>query len=473
MKAGYALLAAYCIVLAMGIVFGALAVGELRKTTERMQGVVSDSAARVIEIERVRAASDRLGLSIRSYLLVQNAEFRGATREASERFTERLRALAGRVAGSPSAPLVARARAVHDQGVIELDRILSSERRLSPEESIEAVERRGHPIRQQLEALLDELSETETRAFEGVVRDATGAAARATRLLTALAIIGLAVAIGLTIALLRALRLLAKSRAKLEASMLRLETVNSDLDSFVGRTAHDLRNVIAPLDLIADVLTREGGAPPELLRQAERLKRIGRTANGLLEAYLTFARAGQPPNPSDVASVRQVLAEVVEDLAPIAERERAWLEVSGDDALVLCSPSFLHTILMNLIGNGLKYLDGGTRREVSVQIRVEPSVCWITVSDGGPGIPAGSEARIFEPFYRSPGVQAPGTGIGLATVARIVKAHGGSITVQSSAGQGSTFVVSLPRADAPESRNPTLTEPSGSARSPAALPPTH
>jgi signal transduction histidine kinase len=458
MRTGQALLAAYCIVLAMGIVFGALAVVELQKTTERMEAVISDSAERVIEVERVRATSDRLGLAIRSYLLLQNTDLRSTTEEAAVRFSERLEALAERFEGSESAGLVARARTLHERGRLELNRILSSARRLSPAESIETVERRGQPLREQLELVLDELSLRESQEFKRAVHDATVAAAGATRLLSGLAVVGLTIAIGLTIALVRALRLLARSRTELEESLLKLEAVNSDLDSFVGRTAHDLRNVISPLSLTADMLATKSGDAPDLKRHAERLDRIGRTANGLIESYLIFARAGQPPNPNDSSRVRDVLAEVVEDLAPVAERERAQLQVSGDDAVVLCSRSFLHTILMNLIGNGLKFLDGGTRREVSVRVQADADVCQITVTDGGPGIPAGAELKIFEPFYRSPGVKAPGTGIGLATVARIVKAHGGSVTVHSFADQGTTFTVRLPRASTDLGERAALTK---------------
>jgi signal transduction histidine kinase len=448
MRTGYALLTAHAIVLAMGIVFGALAVTELRRTTDRMEAIVSDSAQRVIDVERTRASSDRLGLAIRSYLLVQNSDFRAATVEAETLFSERLQALARRFEGSESAKLVDRARALHERGAAELNRILSSDQRLSPRESIETVEERGQPLRAQLEELLDQLSLRESQALEVAMRDATLAAARATRLLTGLAVVGLIIATGLTFALLRALRLLARSRTELESSLLKLEAVNSDLDSFVARAAHDLRNVVSPLSLIAELLIRQHGDGDELRRLAERLKRISQTSSGLIETYLTFARAGQPPNPNDSSRVRDVLAHVVEDLKPTAEHERTRLEVSGDDATVSCSQSFLYTILTNLIGNGLKYLDGSARREICVRVRAEPEVCRISVIDSGPGMPAGSEAKIFEPFYRLPGVKAPGTGIGLATVARIVKAHGGSVTVESTQGRGSTFTVTLPRTDA-------------------------
>jgi signal transduction histidine kinase len=470
MRTGYALLTVHGIVLAMGIVFGALAVAELQKTTERMKGIVSDSAQRVIDVERTRAASDRLGLTIRSYLLVQNSGFRTATREAEARFEERLQALARRFDGSESAELVERARALHDRGAAELKRILASEHPLSPRQSIEAVERRGQPLRAQLEVLLDQLSHRETQALEAAMHGATLATAQATRLLSGLAVIGLAIAVGLTIALLRALRLLARNRRELESSLLKLEAANSDLDSFVARAAHDLRNVVSPLPLIAEMLPRQQSDIAALHRLAERLKRVGRTSSGLIETYLTFARAGQPPNPDESSRVRDVLADVIEDLKPMAEQEHAQLEVSGDDAIVLCSQSFLYTILTNLISNGLKYLDGSARREVSVRVREESDVCRISVIDGGPGIPAGSEAKIFEPFYRLPGVRAPGTGIGLATVARIIKAHGGSVTVQSAPGQGSTFTVSLPRADAQSAEHAGEGPPAQSAASSVSSP---
>jgi signal transduction histidine kinase len=70
--------------------------------------------------------------------------------------------------------------------------------------------------------------------------------------------------------------------------------------------------------------------------------------------------------------------------------------------------------------------------------------CALDVEDSGPGIPAGSVRKIFDPFYRVPGVTAPGTGIGLATVHRIVEAHHGTVEVVSPPGAGARFRVRLP-----------------------------
>jgi signal transduction histidine kinase len=450
MKTGYVLLAAYGLVLAMGILFGTVAVVELERTTTRLEHVVTDSAQTVIDVERGRAASDRLGLAVRSYLFTQNDKFQLVTEQAAAQFRERLLGLSGRLQGTPSAALVQRIRDLDLRGQAELDQISRWQRPLSPVEATLTVERLGQPLREEIDSLFERLSQSENLRFRDATHEATLAATRATQLLSSLALIALVMAVGLTLALVRTLRLLGRSRKALERSVQTLEVVNQDLDAFVGRSAHDLRNIIAPLGLIAELLPRKWADPASLQRCADRLGRIARTAHALIDSYLAFARAGQPASPQDSADVQVVLGEILEDLAPVAAERRAQLKAWGDEASVLCSPSFLHTVLMNLIGNGLKYLDGGPRRKVEVSVRLWPGICEIRVSDGGPGIPRSAQAQIFEPFFRMPGVQAPGNGIGLATVSRIVHAHAGTLRVESAPGQGSTFIVRLPRADVPE-----------------------
>jgi signal transduction histidine kinase len=450
MKTGHVLLAAYGLVLAMGILFGTVAVLELQRTTTRLESVVTDSAQTVIDVERGRAASERLGLALRSYLLTQNDRFRLATEQASAQFRERLLGLSGRLRGTASWALVDQIREMDRRGQEELERITSWRRPLAPEQALLAVEQLGQPLRDEIDALFERLSQAENLRFRDATRDATLAATRASQLLLSLALIALVIAVGLTLALVRTLRLLGRSRKALEQSVQTLEVVNQDLDAFVGRSAHDLRNIIAPLGLMAELLPRQWADPASLRRCGERLARIARTAHALIDSYLAFARAGQPANPEDAARVQAVLAEIVEDLAPVAAEKQAQLTVWGEEATVLCSPSFLHTVLMNLIGNALKYLDGGPRREVSVSVRVCPETCEIRVSDGGAGIPESAQEQIFKPFFRLPGMQVPGHGIGLATVLRIIHAHGGTLGVESVPGQGSSFIVRLPRADLPE-----------------------
>jgi signal transduction histidine kinase len=437
---------AYGAVLAMGIVFGALSLVQLRRTTQELERVLSQPAETVILVERLRATSERQGMAMRSYLLTQSPRFLRESRAAGDEMVAQLDALALRIAWTPSVPILARIRRLHAQGQSTMERLFAMRGALPWQETLDELEQRGQPLRDQVGALLDELSRTERRDLRGAALEASVAATRARQLLSVTAVLALLAAAGLTVALARTLRLLGRSRAALEASMTRLEAVNRDLDAFAGRIAHDLRNVLAPLDPLAATLARRAGDVEATARAATRLRRLGGKAEGLIGALLAFARAGAPTDPQAAARVGEVTREVIEDLAGVAAERGAQVTVDVDDAVaVLCAPSLLHTVLLNLVGNALKYLDG-ERREVHVAARRADGGAEIAVTDTGPGIPLEAQGSIFKPFYRVPGVAAPGTGIGLATVSRIVQAHGGALAVRSRPGEGSTFTVRLPAA---------------------------
>ena len=113
-----------------------------------------------------------------------------------------------------------------------------------------------------------------------------------------------------------------------------------------------------------------------------------------------------------------------------------------------CSPGLLHILLANLCGNAVKYHADRTERRVDISARLEDSACQIVIEDTGPGIPKESLDRIFEPFFRVPGSHVPGTGIGLATVRRILDARGGRIEIESEVGRGTRVRIWLPAATA-------------------------
>jgi signal transduction histidine kinase len=98
------------------------------------------------------------------------------------------------------------------------------------------------------------------------------------------------------------------------------------------------------------------------------------------------------------------------------------------------------------LSNAVKFLERDSARLVKVAAHPRTRWCELIVEDTGPGIPETALSKIFEPFYRLPSSRAPGTGIGLATVQRIVQAHGGRIVVESRVGEGTSFHVWLPLA---------------------------
>jgi signal transduction histidine kinase len=168
-----------------------------------------------------------------------------------------------------------------------------------------------------------------------------------------------------------------------------------------------------------------------------------------MDYWLSREQVARPPNcaatEDHIASVKETLADVVEELLPLAMEAKAKLSVEAEEANVTCSSPLLHIVLLNLVSNAIKYIVGSERREIRVRVSCDDNEAKISVEDTGPGIPEEAIQRIFEPFFRAPGVRAKGAGIGLATVKRIVDAHRGRIECFSTMGEGATFLVILPR----------------------------
>jgi signal transduction histidine kinase len=111
-------------------------------------------------------------------------------------------------------------------------------------------------------------------------------------------------------------------------------------------------------------------------------------------------------------------------------------------------PARLRHILDNLLSNSLKYRDPGKAEAwVQLGVRASPEGYEFRISDNGVGLPPGEHAQVFELFYRAAPARAAGLGVGLAVVKLLVEQSGGTLTVDSGEGQGTTFVALLPRYD--------------------------
>jgi signal transduction histidine kinase len=225
----------------------------------------------------------------------------------------------------------------------------------------------------------------------------------------------------------------------------RLESVNADLDAFAGRVAHDLKNALGPVVMGPAMIRRFSQDPTHVIEVSDRMDRCSRKAVALVEALLAFSRASRRVEAGESAALPAAMNSVLDEIAPEVARLDVTLEIGEiPDLQVRCSPGLLHILLANLCGNAVKFLEGQPERRVRVSARQEESFCRIDIRDTGPGIPREALQKIFEPFYRVEGNRAPGTGIGLATVRRIVEQRGGRITVESTEGRGSCFEVWLP-----------------------------
>jgi signal transduction histidine kinase len=240
-------------------------------------------------------------------------------------------------------------------------------------------------------------------------------------------------------------------RARLTAQRDRLLTERAtELESFAGRVAHDLRDPLNTVGLrLTGLLRRE--LEPQLRSDLERAQRQLRRMRSIIDGLLDFARAGANPGYDAGADLALILEDVVASVLPAAEAVGAELRIGTFPRVHLAiTPEALRSVLSNLLGNAVKYVGEGRLlpHRISVRVTRRAGCSRIEVEDNGPGLPSGAEERLFKPFHRLASKQ-PGTGLGLATVKRIVEAYKGRVGVIAESGRGSTFWVELPLSEEP------------------------
>jgi signal transduction histidine kinase len=258
----------------------------------------------------------------------------------------------------------------------------------------------------------------------------------------ALTFLAAAVTLALTYRAVRQAQSLAeKSRASLERRA-------EELELFAARVAHDLLSPLMTVAVALDLADRRLTEPANsaarnaVARGSRTLQRVRRFVSDLLE----FARAGAMPPPGVRANVDEAIRETADELTPIARDAGVDLRVELPPAVrdVACSPGVLTSVLSNLVQNAIKYIGEGEARRVSIRAADIENEVRIEVEDTGPGIPPADQDRLFEPYARGRDAKAPGLGLGLATVRRLVESHGGRVGVQSAPGRGSVFWFSVP-----------------------------
>jgi PAS domain S-box-containing protein len=222
--------------------------------------------------------------------------------------------------------------------------------------------------------------------------------------------------------------------------------------------AHDLRGPLADIKGFAQLALRRSReiTAPEVEPLRTALERIDASATrmaDLIAELLDVARiqAGQPltlqRQPTDLAALAR---QVVERFQQTAPRCRIILAADEPAPVGHWDPRRLERVLATLVENAVIYSPEGG--DVTVRVGVDdpaaPTRAIVSVADRGIGIPAADLPHIFEDFFRARNVadRIPGTGIGLAAARRIVEQHGGTISVESTEGVGSTFTVQLPLA---------------------------
>jgi signal transduction histidine kinase len=245
--------------------------------------------------------------------------------------------------------------------------------------------------------------------------------------------------------------------SSLRARLQELQQAVAARDEFIATVAHELRNPVAPLvfhvrlaidrseqrALAGEALSADW-VQAQLRRVEQRLHRLLETLDRLLDvSRLSTGRIDLQPEPVDLAAaVREVIGTCEAELAvarctvTVSERHRAtgsWDRVR------------LEQICRNLLSNAIRF---GAGRPITVTVDADRDVATLEVRDEGVGIPPHLHTRIFERFERGMEQRSGGFGIGLWVVKNICLAMGGTISVQSTVGEGACFTVMLPRGQA-------------------------
>ncbi len=222
---------------------------------------------------------------------------------------------------------------------------------------------------------------------------------------------------------------------------------------FVANVSHELRTPVALvkgyLETLEDGAIRDPEAGPRFLEVLRRhVEGLERLVDDLLTLSALEAGAGRQP-PADAVPVEEAVDAVLAPFEPVFAKKRLRLVRTIPAGLPRAAAprERFERALRNLIDNAAKFTPEGG--EVRIAARAAPSggAVEISVSDTGPGIPLEEQARVFERFYRidkSRSREAGGTGLGLAIVKHIVQQAGGTVSLQSEPGRGSTFTVTFP-----------------------------
>lgn len=225
----------------------------------------------------------------------------------------------------------------------------------------------------------------------------------------------------------------------------RLTELNRQKEEFVASASHELRTPITSIIGYVELLEEE--ELDEFQRSSvETIARNARRLADLVESLLEIGRPRDPRTRVESSDVTQVAGDVLQSLRPVAERNGVTLTVHTEGELLVATPAIdLDRILTNLVNNAIKFTpDGGVVTLTATRTETHAA---ISITDSGFGMSADTIEHIFERFYRAPDAEQrgiTGTGLGLPLVQGLVSKHLGTITVDSTVDEGSTFTVVLP-----------------------------
>ena len=241
--------------------------------------------------------------------------------------------------------------------------------------------------------------------------------------------------------------LFVRQAAEEETEMLnlKLKAVNKELEAFSYTVSHDLRAPLRHINGFLDILQQNitEKLDEKNLRYFNLIKDSSIEMGNLIEDLLSFSRTAKSGVHKSKINLNNMIQEIVHKIKQDAEKNVEWLteelpEVAADYTLI-------RLVLVNLISNAVKFTSKKNKPEITIGSLKKENKIVVFVKDNGVGFDMKYYDKLFGVFQRLHAVRDfPGTGIGLATVKKIIEKHGGNVWANSTEGEETTFFFSLP-----------------------------
>jgi len=239
-----------------------------------------------------------------------------------------------------------------------------------------------------------------------------------------------------------------------------LEAANKELEAFTYSVSHDLRAPLRHISGFANLLSEEYGSilAPEAQHHLERIQEGTRRMGVLVDDLLNLGRIGRHEVRLQVTGLNSVANESVADLKPECEGRQVEWKI-GLLPFVECDPALMKQVFQNLLSNAVKFTRPRTQAVIEVGQKEEGGTPVVFVRDNGVGFNMKYADKLFGVFQRLHRVEDfEGTGVGLATVQRIVQKHGGRIWAEAELDKGATFFFTLGTSQKTELKSNAATE---------------
>ena len=226
-------------------------------------------------------------------------------------------------------------------------------------------------------------------------------------------------------------------------SMLRQRERLASLGSAVAKVSHDLRNILTTTQLFADRI--ETSEDPAVARMAPKLMNSIARAVHLCENTLTFGKAEEAPPALGIINLAAVINDVIEGERLAVEDDQVTF---SDDVppgmMVRADAEQLYRVLSNLARNARQAIVASKKpANIEISAGEDEANWWIRVTDTGPGLPPRAQEHLFTPFQG--GVSKGGAGLGLAISAELIRGHGGTLVLDKTGADGTSFSIKLPK----------------------------